>query len=303
MNLFYSYSLYLLLFLFMLISCSQDAPQDITTDKREIAMEIFTHVTLIDQTEYLQEGLHDDFLSPDVVAMLEKNPFLNRKMKGSLPVESDTVFTYDEIPLIKETKTCLRIFVDGSSENRTEFLTPFADNIVYRLTAAPVPEKSRIALTIVKDGLLSAYNADGDLLLQETFPESDMRDFLDTMKFYVMRDGAVRTDIRERHSANEEHNISLTSKIKGVVKARVELNPEMNKILQYELYKGNNLIQRKKFTYSDNQCLANWHKGNKICDNPASVETYTLVMNGNVKPVIRHSKEVFKRNQTYYYFK
>jgi hypothetical protein len=303
MNHFYSYCLFLLLFLFVHVSCSQDAPQDITLDKREIAMEVFSHATLIDQTEYLQEGLHDDFLSPDVVAMLVKNPFLYRKMKGTHPVESDTVFTYDEIPLIRETNTFTRIFVDGACETRTEFLTPLADNIVYGLTTAPVPEKSRIALTIVKDGLLSAYNADGDLLLQETFTESNMSEFLDTMRVYIMNEAVVRADVCAMHSANEEHNISLTSKIKGVVKTRVELNPEMNKILQYELYHGNNLIQRKKFTYSDNQCLANWHKGNKICDNPASVETYTLVMNGNVKPVIRHSKEVFKRNQTYYYFK
>ena len=40
-----------------------------------------------------------------------------------------------------------------------------------------------------------------------------------------------------------------------------------------------------------------------ICENPESIETFTLTLNRRGNLVVRHSKEFYKQNQTWYYFK
>ncbi|MEA4975269.1 MAG: hypothetical protein VB046_05990 [Paludibacter sp.] len=314
-------------------SCNNDLQPDITTGQPDIIIEMLTHVTLIEQTEYLQEGLHDDFLTRDVTAILNESTFLRHKMKRDAPSGVDTVFTYDEIPLIKETKNCTKIFTDGSTESITEFLTPLTENLIFQLTETPVSEKSRIALTKQKDGILTAYNAAGEILMHDVFPVPDMREFIDTMKVYVMktdrnnqeRQSNQKAGIKsfKQHCTTESNiyelpngNVIVESPvnnikdilgiypgINGTRKSRIELNPEMTKTLQHDIFQGDNLIQRKKYTYDSSKNLMNLHHNRVICENPQSVETFTLTMNPKGYPVIRHSKEFYKTNQTRYYFK
>lgn len=320
-------------FFLIYIGCNNDLQPDVSTSRHDIAMEMLTHVILIDQTEYLQEGLHDDFLTREVTAIINQHAFLKQKMKRDETLEPDTVFSYDEIPLIKETKNCTRIFTDGTMESITEFLTPLTENLVFQLMETPVSGKSRIAMTSQKDGMITAYNAAGEILMQEPFPESDMQDFLDTMKIYVLKlnhdepgklnkmksrikafkqNSTTQCNIYDLPNGNvlvespvkNVHSISrIYSGVNGILKSRIELNPEMTKTLQFELFQGNNLIQRKKYTYNSNKNLMNLHHNKVICENPQSIETYTLTTNTKGYPVIRHSKEFYKTNQTFYYFK
>lgn len=314
-------------------TCNNDLQPDISTGQPDIIIEMLTHVTLIEQTEYLQEGLHDDFLTRDVTAILNKNTFLRHKMKRDAPSGIDTVFTYDEIPLIKETKNCTRIFTDGSMECITEFLTPLTENLIFQLTETPVSEKSRIALTIQKDGILTAYNVAGEILMHKVLPEPDMRQFIDTMKIYIMKTDRYNPEMQYNTKAGiksfKQHcttrsniyelpngNVIVESPVKndkeilgiypgiiGNLKSRIELNPEMTKTLQHDVFQGDNLIQRKKYTYDSSKNLMNLHHNRVICENPQSVETFTLTINTKGYPVIRHSKEFYKANQTRYYFK
>jgi len=315
-------------------ACNNELQPEVSIEKHDIAMEVNTHVTLIDQTEYLQEGLHDDFLTHEVTDIVNQQPFLKQKMKrDDNSPDVDTIFSYDEIPLIKETKNCTRIFTDGSMESVTEYLTPLSENLIFQLTETPIPDKSRIALTTQKDGMLTAYNAASEILMQEAFPVSDMRDFIDTIKVYVKKMSQEEPDkanklrskiksfkqylttgsnihalsngnlIVESPIDNEHNRFNIYPGIKGILKSRIELNPEMTKTLQYDIFQGDNLIQRKKYTYNPNKNLMNLHHNKEICENPETIETLTLILNPKGYPVIRHSKEFYKMNQTLYYFK
>lgn len=314
-------------------SCNNDFQSEISTDRQDIVIEMLTHVTLIDQTEYLQESIHDDFLTCELTDLINKNTFLRQKMKRDKPSSVDTVFSYDEIPLVKETKNRTRIFTDGTMESITEFLTPLTDNMIFQLTETPVAEKSRIALTTQKNGMLTVYNAAGEILTQEAFPEPDMRDFIDTMKVYVLKINRNTPDKQnnpksgtkyfkqyctagnnicelpngnvmiESPVTNEKNTSGVYPGISGTLKSRIELNPEMTKTLQHDIFQGNNLIQRKKYTYNSSKNLMSLHHNRVICENPQSIETFTLTMNSEGYPVIRHSKEFYKTNQTRYYFK
>ena len=333
-NLFVRCNYYITCLLCLLSSCS-NSDTELSITKRQdknIAMEVYTHSTVIDQTEYLQAGLHDEFLHPDVVAQLTNDPFLRQKLRSSATEDNDTIFSYDEIPLVREIKSYTCIFQDGTLQSTTDYPTPFEANALYQLNENPPSEATRISRTVEKDGSLKIYNTRGELIAEELFPVSDMKDFLDTMKIYVQK-------CKDRSAHDEDTivmNISGVEKIlpaasrisslpsghvileldlqslpaeatplpriSGVIKSRTELNEDMTRTLKFELFKGDYLIQRKMYAYQDKAALRNLYRNKVISENPESVESESLMLNSKGFPVLHHTKELFYRNQTYYHF-
>ncbi|MDO9633862.1 MAG: hypothetical protein Q7J05_02305 [Paludibacter sp.] len=313
-------------------SCNQEI-EDIAITNQKVAMEIFTHSTIIEQIEYLQMDLHRDFLSPDLIAKLEKNPFLKKKLLKNSEEIQDTIFSYDEILLIRESKNQTIIFNDGRSEYYSEHLTPFEQNPLCQLTANPEPEGDRISKTVLKDGFLSVYNVKNELIVQEVYPIDNMKEFLDTMRVFVEMSTAknqmkstdnafkirsirqyidVGGNVSELSNGNTLIEFPMQStcssnedgyKISGILKSRLELNPEMTKTLRFEIFQGDYLIHRKQYTYRDTEMLKNIYDEEIILENPESIESEILFTNAQGIPVIRHSKEFFYRNQSLYYFK
>ncbi len=319
--------------IFLITSSCNKMTEELPIPNQEVAMEIFTHSTTIDQIEYLQMDLHADFLSPDLIAQLEKNPFLKQKLLRKSEEVVDTIFSYDEIPLIRETKTHTLIFHDGRSEYYSEHLTPFEQNPLYQLTASPKPEGSRIAKTVVKDGLLRVYNINNESIVQEAYPIENMKAFLDTMRVFVemsieksgnksdnqalkIRSTRQYLDVGGSIAELPNGNIIIEFpmlaksfaneeglKISGIIKSRLELDPEMTKTLQFEIFQGDYLIHRKKYAYRDTEMLKNFFHKAKIFENPESIESEILFTNAQGITAIRHTKEFFYRNQSLYYFK
>jgi hypothetical protein len=318
----------------LLIACNTSDPEISIIDRidKKIAMEVYTHSSVIDQTEYLQTGLHDDFLHPDIVARLNHDTFLQQKLNAATMEENDTIFSYEEIPLVKESKTYCCIFQDGTLQSSTDHLTPFQDNTLFQLNENPPSEATRISKTVVKDGLMKLYNVKGDLIAEELFPVSNMKDFLDTMKVCLhnveiqraVKEAARVRDIgRIRKKLPEECKISQLSNghvvlelalqsmpavtknlsiMSGVFKSKTELSEDMTRTLKFELFRGDYLVQRKTYAYSDKAPHCNYHFNDVISENPESIESEQIILNANGFPVLHHSKEFFHRNQFFYYF-
>lgn len=319
----------------LMISCNNNEPEVslIKTDDQHIAMEVFTHSTIIDQIEYLKVGLHDEYLDPAIILRLKNDVFLRQKLFASSLEVSDTIFSYDEIPLIRESKSHTCILQDGTWQSSTDHLTPFETNIIFRLNENPPSEEYRISKTVVKEGHIKIYNHQGELIGEELYPVQDMREFLDTMKIYVQLNKKRMLDKaknnaqmirRIKKQSSESTKVSLLSnghvqleftlekcpveiygiaKTPGVLKSRTELSEDMTKTLKFELFQGEYLIQRKSFTYNNNKTLCNFYQNDVVNENPEIIESESLVLNSKGLPVLHHTKEYFERNQTYYYFK
>lgn len=300
--------------------------------ERNIAMEVYVHSTVIDKTEPLRAGLHDEFLHPDVVSMLENDPLLRKRLQTKKGSDNDTIFTYDEIPLIRETKTHTCIYKDGTLQSVTDYITPFSSNTLFQLNENPPSEETRISKIVEKNGLLKMYNTQGALLAEEIFPVSYLCDFLDTMKIYVKkldeetkntgngdvnRVAFIRNKLPRgsRFSRQSNGHFYLeTELIEPTVKAtllagngellksRTELSEDMTKTLKFELFRGDYLVQRRTYTYNNKDALKNLHHKDILSENPESVESECLILNSKGFPVLHHTKEFSYRNQTSYYF-
>lgn len=325
----------IIVYLFVLItSCSNREGEFVNSPvkSKDIAMEVCVHSTVIDKTEPLRAGLHDEFLHPDVVSMLENDPFLRKRLRTLNDDNNDTIFTYDEIPLVRESKIHTCIYKDGTMQTETDFMTPFSSNTLFQLNENPPSEKTRISKTIEKNGLLKMYNYEGKLLSEEVLPVSDMSNFLDTMKLYVRKleeeeqklernkinpVAAIRNRLPQgsrilRHPNGHVlleidlvepiRETSFLSQKGDLLKSKTELSEDMTKTLKFELFRGDYLVQRKVYTYNDKDALRNLHHKDILNENPESIESECLMLNSKGLPVLHHSKEFFYRNQTCYYF-
>lgn len=329
-NLFMRCNYYIICSLCLISSCSNsDTELSISKQKdQNIAMEVFTHSSVVDQTEYLQNELHDEFLHPEIIARLNNDPFLRQRLRSPVTEKDDTVFSYDEIPLVREIKSYTCIFEDGTLQSTTDYPTPFEANVLYQLNENPPSEATRISKTVEKDGSLKIYNIKGELIAEELFPVSDMKNFIDTMKVYVQKCKGKTTDnvmgisgVRKKLPAGSRvsrlsngHMIlefdmqsfpaeaMCLPQISGVLRSRTELSEDMTRTLKFELFKGDYLIQRKMYAYSDKTVLRNFNHGDVVSENPESVESESLMLNSKGFPVLHHTKEFFYRNQTYYHF-
>lgn len=317
----------------LMTSCNNYDPEIDLKKDREIAMEVYSHSTVIDQFEYLQSGVHDEFLHPEILSQLDKDPFLKQKLRVSSTEESDTIFSYDEIPQIRESTSYTCIYQDGTLESSIDHLTPFAANTVFQLNENPPSEKTRISKTIIENGYLKIYNNEGELITQESYPVSDMKEFLDTMKMYVQlskenvnEDEENNAQIIRASVKNNNKGINISRlpngnvvlefslqempaemtglcKVPDILNSRTELSEDMSKTLKFELFNGEYLIQRKVYTYNNRENLRNFHHDEVIGENPEFIESESLMLNSKGFPVLHHTKEFFNQNQTYYYFK
>jgi len=334
-NLFVRCNYYIIICsLCLLSSCSNSDAEFSSPNQRDknIAMEVYTHSTVIDQAEYLQIGLHDEFLHPEIVAQLDSDPFLRQRLRNSATEANDTIFSYDEIPLVREVKSYTCIFSDGTLQSTTDYPTSFEANTLYQLNENPPSEATRISRTVEKDGSLKMYNTRGELIAEELFPVTGMKEFIDTMKIYVQKckekfvDNEVTNvmnlpgagkklpagcSISRLSNGNMILELDLQSiapetmsdpRISGVLKSRTEMSEDMTKTLKFELFRGDYLIQRKKYVYNDKSVLRNIYLDGFLNENPESIESESLMLNSKGFPVLHHTKEFFYRNQTFYHF-
>lgn len=319
----------------VMLSCKSNEP-DISPEKTEeqhIAIEMYTHSTTINQIEYLQVGLHDEYLHPEVIARLNSDAFLRQRLSAPFLEKSDTIFSYDEIPLVKESKSYTCISRDGAWQSSTEHLTPFETNAAYQLNANAPPEESRIFKTVVKDGHIKIYNHLDELIVEDLFPVVNMKTFLDTMKVYVqlnikkvlnravdntqiisklkrqLPQSSKISQLANGHVMLESTLEELPGKtngsprMSGIIRSRTELSEDMTKTMKFELFQGEYLIQRKIYSYNGKTTLCNFCYDDIVSENPATIESESLMLNSKGYPVLHHTKEYFQRNQTYYYFK
>jgi hypothetical protein len=324
---------YLLIVIFSFTSCGKD--QEILKPEEnagEKAIEVLNHMTIIEQNENLNIVGHKDFVSEELLQAYASNPGFIQKVKSAANQDPDTLFSYDEIPLVRETESKTLIFSDGRSETYIEDLTPFDVNPVNFLSETPDSDSARISRTIIKNGVLSVYNKAGQLITSEEYPENDYTEFLDTIKVYLamallntqqsvnraskvqalkknLPDGSV---IQELSNGNLIYEVKLDNqssgnqglaKIQGTLTGRTELDPDLNRTLSFELFQGSNLIHRKVFSYGTNEKLNSFFNNKMVAQNPELIESQTLIINSRGLPVIRHIREFYSQNQTLYFFK
>lgn len=329
----YVYSLFVLTG-YLLISCNNNVLEisPSKTENKDIAMEMYTHSTTIDRIEYLQTRLHPEYLHPEIIARLIIDPFLKQKLNDPSYESNDTIFSYDEIPMVRESRSFTCISKDGSLQSTTEHLTPFETNIIFQLSNNPPLEDNRICKTVVKDGRVKIYNQLGQLMVDNLYPAVNMSEFLDTMEVYVQLIIKNATDktkdkfqmiprLEQQFSKSScfsrlsngnvmlecmldklPNKINLRTGVSDILRSRTELNEDMTKTLKFELFQGDYLIQRKTYSYNGNTILCNFYFDDLVSENPATIESETLVLNSKGFPVLHHIKEYFQRNQTYYYF-
>lgn len=306
------------------MACKPNADEDITQQNHEeVAVEIETHSTSVNQTYTLSYDEEEAFKSGNLPAFLTAD--LNESLKVRSTTNSgDTIFSFDEIPVIRESLTKTIIFRNGTSECTYEDLTSEEMNIMTNLTETPVPDSARIARTVVKDGFMSIYDKTGRLVSRESYPEANYTEFLDTLKFYlkmnetvIQSSGAMKINaLRKRlppnvnmevldnghvvyeMNVNQQQGNAEQSKIQSNVKCRTEIDPDLNRTISFEMFEGSKLIHKKTYQYSESKKLMNIAGNNILGYNPEKIETYSLVINANGKPAVKHTREFFKQNQT-----
>lgn len=324
----------ILLISFMLIKsgCAQqekDFGEDLPLTK-SIALEMYLHYIALEQTNYLNRQQHHEFLSPDVERRLQQHSFYAAQLYRSITEPSDTVFSYEEIPSVRETKTHTIIYEDGTSEAFFEDLTPHDQSLLFHLSESPQPAESRIVATRLSNGWLTAYGPDQKVLFEQPYITDNQREFLDTLEKYVrmsippyssappqnpnpllrlkmnLPEGATASLLPGGNIRMEMSFPSValksTSFHTGVLKSSTELNPEMTRTLKFELYQGEFLLQRKIYSYEETPLLRNRYKEMELTENPMVISSQTLTVNSHGMPVLRQTHEYYYRNQSFYYF-
>lgn len=319
-----------------LISCQADKSPDLPVDnlvKREVAMEIFSHSQSIVQMEYITKEKHADFLTAQLLSKISQNSIAQRMYKNSIE-ESDTVFHLDELPVYSEINSTTQIFDDGSSSTVVIDLTPDDANPANTFKETPVSDELVIYKTVLENQQLVATNKSGEIIVNEDFPVANLSDFLDTIKYYVSQlksDGlpqsvkSVNSILLAKFQNIHPHETKILSNgnvvIESVESGQLlisgetdiapsssirtisELDPQMSKILKFEVFNGNQLLSRKKFTYADNPLLRNSvYKKNAYGENPRQVDFEILVSGSHGQPMIKTIREVYLRNQTIFNF-
>lgn len=326
------YKPFTIIYVVFLISCSKDTGIPVGDyGQQKIALEMYSHSTTVDQTVYVNRSEHADFLSTQIISALENDLFLRQKM-NRLPEEVvDTIFTYDEIPYIRETKALTRIYTDGETEFVIDDLTPYSMNVLHQLAENPESEESRITKTVIKDGFMLVFNAAGQEVVREAYESPDMKEFIDSVKYYLQqiedtglstpsmavgRLKAMSQSAAGIHTMKilPDNKVQLESYIQpdlaqkslfpgadSQFRAVTELNPEMTRTLKFEIYLGNQLIQRKLYDYNESVELKSFHSKQLISESPSVIESQTLTINSTGQPVIKSVREVFHRNQMIFY--
>jgi hypothetical protein len=300
----------------------------------QIAMEVKCHYTLTEKMVYLNELEHPDFLTPELTNIILKDHFLHARAKKTDP-DSDSIFSFSEIPFITEIKSDTKIYFSGKSDIIIDDLTPVGVNPLYLLSENPTDESTRIRRTLIKDGLMIAYNGRGEKVVCSTYELPDMKEFIDTLTVYLnnikqetdptallkvrsLYAGLIQTHPKINILKSPDGNIILetetvtdsgsilsqsTFSTSDKLRSVTELDPEMNKTLRFELYQGNQLLERRIFTYAYLQEFQGLYKGKMIIENPMTIENEKLTFNSDGKPMLRKSSQYFVQNQIIFHTK
>lgn len=280
-----------------------------------VMMEMELHQTTMDQYVVPNEEQHADFISSDLISLMAQKGMSGIKKRSD--DQADTIFSYHEIPLIRETKTNLLIYQDGRSEMILEDLTPNGINPLYLLTETPPENTMLLSRTHIKDGRLKIYDKNNDLMVDEVYPEENLKDFTDSLlrflstsnqsKINSLRDsklppGIHRVALPDGTVQIEQLLGSMPASVHAVtgsepLKAIAVLNEEMNKTLKFEVYSGRQLIHRKTFEYEESNWLKNCVNEKEFSVNPKLTESETLQMSAEGIPVIYTSKTVYHRHR------
>lgn len=311
---------FVFIFLALLCSCQPEDEMGPTAGdpvSREILMEMNVHQTTVDQYEQPDEELHADFMSNSLRLLMNRGDVLASRNQTS--GVSDTIFSYHEIPLIRETRSKFLIFGDGSSEALLEDITPDGINPLYSLSEVPCGDDMIISRTHIKNGRLRIYDKKNTLLVDEAYPDDNLKNFVDSvLQFYHSGDGSQkvsnftdwiskgisRKNLPDGTVVLEQELGSMPSTVQAVLsagpmKAVTRLNEEMTRTLQFELYSGTQLMHRKSYEYEESGFLKNYVNGKVVSTSPKSINSETIQLSGdNGKPVIYTSRTVYHRNQT-----
>lgn len=300
-------------------SCQKDDEMNPpTTDPvvNPVVLEVNVHQTTIDQYELPDEELHAGFMGAHLrnLAAQKYHGIIRLRKSG----ESDTVFTYDEIPLIRETRSKIIVYADGTSESLLEDLTPEGVNPLYNLTETPPGPELLLSKTHLKDGHLKVYNKRNELVIDEVYPEYDMKEFLDSLQHYIqvgntsqkrmpitginpiglnrlkLMDGTVKLEQQLDVQPSGGEALHAFSPVKAVA----VMNDEMTQTLRFELHGQEQLLHRKVFEYEDSYLLTNYINGKEFSSNPRTIESLTLQLSKDGDPVIYRSKTYYHRNQS-----
>jgi hypothetical protein len=303
------------LLLFLLSSCQNESWFDtkVETEQSTVVLEQLIHQVSIDRYVYPDPVKHAAFLG-----MLSVGSPLGRNSSGS--TEPDTVRAFSEIPLIREVRSRFVVFEDGSNESQHEDLTPKGINQLHLLSESPPGEEMLIAKTVIKDGRMKVFNNMGELLINEGFPENNLKNFVDSLLYYASKavdepefsvqpmfafpesiniqpaeNGRVKV---EQLLTSLPQSVSHKVTMKENLKAVVEMDTRMTRTLKFELFSNQQLIHRKVYEYDDDTQLANFLGEKTVSSNPKFIEAETLQFNRAGMPVIYQSSVVYYRNQT-----
>lgn len=280
-----------------------------------VIMEMELHQTTVDEYILLNEEQHAEFMSAELRSLIKVKSVPGNKVRSF--DETDTIFSYHEIPLIKETKTNFLIFEDGSSEMLHEDITPDGINPLYTLTETPPGDDMILSRTHLKEGRLKVYDRNNALLVDESYPEENMKSFVDSVlnlvsstnnpqKIGVAADvslpGITTIRLSDGTVQLEQYLSSMPTVASAIagsepIKAVAQMNEDMNKTLKFELYSGHQLIHRKKFEYDDTVLLKNFIDGKEVSANPHRIESETIQLSDEGIPVVYTTTTVYHRNQ------
>ncbi|MDD3079974.1 MAG: hypothetical protein PHH37_12860 [Paludibacter sp.] len=324
--------------LFFLNSCNKDTTEisNSKVEKGELAVEIFTHSQCVDKIELLNETKHLDFISPEIILMVQSNKQAMMRISKSSTNEIDTLFSLEEIPIYKEKVSTTRIYSSGTMESESEDITPDNMNPINTFTANPLPAEATIRKTVQEDGLIKSYNGEGKLIQSVPYEEQNMKSFLDTLKYYVaitedsialqqvkssqsqlrkIKQQSISNGLKIIELSNgnivleqliESGSISNSIKIKSSqspLRSRTELNAEMNKTIKFEILQGDQLLLRRSYFYSNKDALKNSkYTLNIPKENPELIKSEALFFNNKNIPMIKSTQEYYLRNQMVFHF-
>ncbi len=321
------------LFLF-LVSCKDLSFDQKLPHEAGVAMEIYTHVQTIEVEEYLKAQKHREFLTEELKVLLSSDIIAKQMLRSSSEELYDTVFSIKEIPVYSELSTATRIFDDGSSEVEIIDLTPDGINPRDQFSKTPLVQGNKMVRTIIENGRLKSFDSSGKLLVDQNYEQENYSQFLDTLKFYIEKvksedqpqhvrslnylmnysnnsGGTLQCEVLETGEVSLMQNLEYTEQSSGFLidestaylQIKTVLNSQMSRTLKTEIWKGNQLLQQKTYTYQDKlELLNSVYKKDHYGENPESIVTKTLTFNSRGIPIIRQVVETYLRNQTFFYF-
>lgn len=315
----------------LLASCNKENTGGLfQTADEEVAVELFSHVKRVESVEFLNTSDYEEFLSPEVRSIISKDKQAMKRMNAATNDDIDTIFSLSEIPVIKEIVSKNIIYISGKMITETQDITLEEKNILNTMTATPLLPEQTIKKTVSKDGMLTSYGADNNILSKVPYEEQNMKPFLDSLKYYVdlaEQQESSKKSVKAQSSFEKIKNSTIpvgmhiwqmdngnvvieeiinsssvsSMRVKGVsgqMRSRTFTNPEMDKTLRYELYQGNQLVTRRYYQYNGSEKLINSVriKGNNI-ENPSAIISESLFVNDRGIPKIRKTQEQYKQNQ------